>query len=229
MTDATSAGVLLQDFPMDDTNLFGLVQTLGEIEKENHSRGWDMPAMLYRVTETTQDLSHMDIPVSATDFVKAYLVHPFPLGGLAHPREELGAMAWSFKMILEVELDGADESGWREKIAEALTDPVLAHVVIIEAWARTAEGVTQEEALEQFEGKSFADMVGSVEVRFATLVTDDHVLLLTRVRGEEPRVDAMTRDASLEPLRIGGQLTDHLIMLHDVTQALSRKVKEEAA
>lgn len=225
MSEVFLTSVPISEFEARDDDLRYFLQTLIEIENRHHERGWDeLPPTLYRLTESD------DIPVIFTQYpfkAKAFVAQPYSLGEYGDPRAELQTMAFSFKLILEIELEGENGPAWREKIGDTFDDPTTAHVIVSEVWARAVPGDTKEEALAEVGDRHLADIPGSVEARTATLVTDTDYLFLTRERGEEPEVFHIERD-SVESREVQDGFVGSMTMLHDVSRALATKLKGEA-
>lgn len=216
----------LDEFQPPTEEVGWLKQLAVQLEASHHEAGWDeVPPMLYRVHQIDALADDLDALATAkfAEIIhggKALVLHPMPLGD---PAAELPAMAFGFRMILEVELDDAatERAELIPMVKETFSKPLMALAFVTEAWLRTSEMDNSEEMT-----KPFADIPGSVEVRQAIIVNNDGFLMLTRERGKEPTVSycSRTERSSKGERPLSGTVAEALIDLYDVGKSLESKV-----
>jgi hypothetical protein len=202
-----------------ELKLTGTVAHLAEIakgvEEDHHRIGWDnMPVTLYAITRDPE------IP-EGQEF--SFALSPARLGQYDEPREELAHMASVTNVLAEMP-SMIDEESLRH-FRNVYRQPLAAHMLVMEAWQHfVSDATTEEEATAQFEGRSLADIPGSVEVRMATLVTDGHQIIVSRQRGKEPVFAHIDLSDEEEATSFSGGMMRSLTALHESTIMLIKAV-----
>jgi hypothetical protein len=198
--------------PTVSEELRPLADTLIDLEAQHHEVGWDnVPPMIYMLSEPE-------------DGGTAPAVTGARLGMHLEPREELVRMAGSMQ-ILEAIAESdyeLDEERTRALRSVYGTTP-LAHAIVMESWVCIPGETTTD--MDAVRDCSPGDIPGSLEARFAYLVTEDEVMIISRIRDQKPEFGCY-RDG--ESVTFGGTMLDSLTVYHKMAHSVSQKLQEAA-
>lgn len=193
--------------------LLPLAHTLVDIEARHHEHGWDSPAAIYMIAQSDEEGP------------ESFIVAGARLGLKMLPREELKAMAFAMKMIVEIELDADTLPPERlAQLKSVYSTPTLAHAVVMECWVCIpGETTTDMEAAENLRP---GDIPGSLEARFAYLVSDGRVMVVARGRDQKPEFSCPEPGSDVE---FSGEMLEALISYDNTCKELSERLQGEAA
>lgn len=202
------------DAPKVSRKLRPLADALVRLEQAHQEQGWDsVGVMLYMITEPENGRG----PLTLT---------PARLGLQMHPREEIARAAASMQVLSEITASDHYELGEErmQQMRDVYGEMPLGHAIVMESWVCIpGETTTDMDAVENLPP---GDIPGSLEARFAFLASEKQVMMVARVRDQEPEFGCFQdgRDVTF-----GGVMLDGLILYDEMARKLSRNLKEVAA
>lgn len=200
------------DAPEVPEELRSLADALICVEQAHHERGWDStPVTLYMITEPEEGEENLTLT-------------PARLGLVAHPREEIVRAAASMQVLAEIAESSYELGEERmQQMRDVYGDVPLGHAIVMESWVCIPGETTDD--LEACQKHAPGDIPGSLEARFAYLASEGQVMVVARLRGQEPEFGCYQPGGDVT---FGGEMFDGLILYDGMARKLSRALKEAA-